>query len=56
MLTGLFANISTVKLNEKEGFERKKYKAYMQTQSALSRARYTARGTFMGFVNLHVSQ
>jgi len=46
------SNIATVKLNEKEDFERQKYKAYMQQSSALSRARYTARGTFMGFVNL----
>lgn len=46
------SNIATVKLNNREEFEKDKYGDYIQRSNALSSARYNARGSFMSFINL----
>jgi ATP-binding cassette subfamily B protein len=46
------ANISTVKLNCREQFEKDKYAEYMQRSNALSKSRFNSRGSFMSFINL----
>lgn len=46
------SNISTVKLNCREQYEKDKYAEYLQRSNALSKSRFNSRGTFMGFINL----
>ena len=46
------ANISTVKLNCREQYEKEKYATLMERSNALSSARFNARGSFMSFINL----
>mmetsp|Transcript_630 Transcript_630/g.1112 ORF Transcript_630/g.1112 Transcript_630/m.1112 type:complete len:706 (-) Transcript_630:1265-3382(-) len=44
--------IATVKLNEREGFERMKFRSLMRENESSSQKWYKARGFFMAFVNL----
>lgn len=46
------SNISTVKLNCREEYEKEKYADYMAKANKLSDSRFNARGGFMSFINL----
>jgi len=46
------SNIATVKLNAREQHEKDTYGKYISSSNAVSRARFNARGQFMGFINL----
>jgi ABC-type multidrug transport system fused ATPase/permease subunit len=47
-----FTNFSSVKLNGKENFEKKKYSKYIETCDLLAKERFSAQGNFMSFINI----
>jgi ABC-type multidrug transport system fused ATPase/permease subunit len=47
-----FGKISTVRLNGREKFEKKKFSEFMEEQNKIAKQAYSARGAFLSFIGL----
>lgn len=49
------ANVTTVRLNQRQEYEKRRYREFIDLSDALSVKRYHSKGTFMSFINLSVN-